>query len=310
MKPTNEGTLDAKKFDACVKAIFKDQLEPPKVVAGDDEPLVDSKAPKMEKKVVDDMATSASKIAKAAFEVLASLALSVVVAVCVLIRLQPCVLRLKTRYLHISFPHKVSATDKRINFHAFCQNYSQGDFNADRYIQRKWENLYQDLKTRDEDEDADGLEFKSAVKKALEIPQLGLSANMIKRLLKEYQEEALDDGDEEDDEPLVNYVNLCWRFARHNIQSVMERNCLLFFRKARQLDKGRSKQISKIDMMGPRVLRHPDLGLSECEAEIFVRKYSADKTADKADSEILLDYDSLLAGKWEDLPCVESKSEK
>ena len=75
MKPTNEGTLDAKKFDACVKAIFKDQLEPPKVVAGDDEPLVDSKAPKMEKEVVDDMATSASKIAKAAFEVLASLAL-------------------------------------------------------------------------------------------------------------------------------------------------------------------------------------------------------------------------------------------
>ena len=80
VKPTNEGTLDAKKFDACVKAIFKDQLEPPKVVAGDDEPLVDSKAPKMEKKVVDDMATSASKIAKAAFEVLASLALSAVVA--------------------------------------------------------------------------------------------------------------------------------------------------------------------------------------------------------------------------------------
>ena len=109
--------MDAKKFDACVKAIFKDQLEPPKVVAGDDEPLVDSKAPKMEKKVVDDMATSASKIAKAAFEVLASLALSVVVAVCVLIRLQPCVLRLKTRYLHISFPHK--RYQQRINESTF-----------------------------------------------------------------------------------------------------------------------------------------------------------------------------------------------
>ena len=53
-------------------------------------------------------------------------------------------------------------------------------------------------------------------------------------------------------------------------------------------------------------LCHPDVGLSQVESEIFLRKYEADGRKDgnkEPDEKIKLDYHFLLSGEWPDVKC-------
>jgi Ca2+-binding EF-hand superfamily protein len=217
VKQLKRGSLDAKNFEACLRSVLMKQKPPPAVVVGTQESdsVEQAALDRFDKTTLDTMVKNAMQIANAAF----------------------------------------AYADKRVNYHAFCQNYSQGDFNAERYIERKWESIYQQLKEDDEDTE-DGL-FGAAdrdkVEQALERPEIGLSATMIQRLLTEFQEE--------DDHEEIKYIDLCWRFAKHNIQRVMYDKCLTFFRRVRSFDKARKRKIQKDDMKA--VLRHAEIGLSE-----------------------------------------------
>jgi len=184
------------------------------------------------------------------------------------------------------------STDKKfVDYYSFCRNYSQGDFNAERYIERKWECVYAQLKESQEKKGlgagkraANGLASKKLVKKALESPEMGLSKTMVKMLLESHKADADDDysddegeaddieGEDEDAQP-VDYMALNWRFARKNIQKIMFAKCLTIFRKARTLDKARNKKISSKEMQ--KVLSDPDVGLSKFEAELFIQMHPA-----------------------------------
>ena len=214
--------------------------------------------------------------------------------------------KIATRAFAVTSGSTAPHVNKAIDFHAFCQHYSQGDFNTEKYMQRKWQTVYQSLKNKEGQEDP-GYATQRDAKAALESPELGLSTNMVHMLLHTYsdkrvaEKENLVEGDN-----AINYVNLCWRFAKHNIQSVISNRCLFLFRKARQMDKSRVKRIAKHELQA--VLKHHDVGLSDVESEIMIRKYEEasmerDTSTDQRDRDTNMDYHFLLSGGWEEIPC-------
>jgi len=263
-----EGTLPEKVFNDCLLQVLQGKHEPTLVQDG----IVGAEADQsgaervLSKDSITKLAAEAAKIGKVAFGATGE-----------------------------------KPADKLVNYNDFCKNYSQGDFNAERYCQRKWENIYGQLQKNKSH--MDNLASRSSVKQALESPEMGLSGRMVERLLKKY-EDVVEEEDGEEDEPEIKYPDLCWRFARKNIQDIMHEKCLTIFRKARVLDKARSKQVPKAEM--EKVLRSPEVGLSEYEADLFLRKYIEHRELDVGlaeDVDAQIDYDFILSGKWEEIPC-------
>lgn len=274
-KPSREGTLDAKGFDAALLDVLKDENEPTLVTAGTGEAPLESQ-PKV--KDPKELVKKAKANGEGAF----------------------------------SFTDPAAPTVKLIDYNAFCRNYSQGDFNAERYVERKWETIYMSLKQKDvKDSSFDGHANENEVKKALESPEMGLSKNMVSMLLKahdvEFGEEDEDESEEGDTGHKVDYIELCWRFAKKNIQRIMFSKCLDVFHNARKVDKAQKKKLTGKEMQS--VLRNPKIGFSECESELFIRKYiksllkESDTKSAKSYEDVELNYDQLLSGEWEEVPC-------
>lgn len=265
-----DGTLPEKDFTFCLGEVLKGKEEPPQVqdgvVYGMGQQAPDGGKTTLSKDVVAKLVAEAAKIGKVAFGTTGE-----------------------------------KPTDKLVDYNQFCKNYSQGDFNAERYCQRKWENIYGRLlqhskENPDEFDDPDNLAPREVVKEALESPEMGLSTRMVEMLLDKYQ-------DKDDEEDQIKYPELCWRFAKKNIQHIMHDKCLAIFRKARVLDKARSKQVPKAEM--EKVLRSPEIGLSEYEADLFIRRYLDQKGSigEDEDQDQTINYDDVLFGKWEEIPC-------
>lgn len=264
-----EGALPEKDFTFCLREVLKGKEEPPQVQDG----VVygmgqapDGAKTTLAKDVVEKLVQEAAKIGKVAFGTTGE-----------------------------------KPADKFVDYNQFCKNYSQGDFNAERYCQRKWENIYGRLlqHSKENPEDfGDNLAPRDVVKEALESPEMGLSTRMVEMLLVKYKE---DDDEEDETEQLIKYPELCWRFAKKNIQDIMHEKCLAIFRKARVLDKARSKQVPKAEM--EKVLRSPEIGLSEYEADLFIRRYLDHKNSSWEDEDQTINYDDVLFGRWEEIPC-------
>jgi hypothetical protein len=93
----------------------------------------------------------------------------------------------------------------------------------------------------------EGIALYSHVKAALWSPEMGLSEQMVHMLLKKHIDR--DEGETQGDEDaVVNYIDLCWQFARQNIQATLFHRCLHIFRQARALDKARNKKITNQEM--------------------------------------------------------------
>jgi hypothetical protein len=212
-KGTSPGALSEKQFEECLKEVLTREkiLPPPVVIAGTELPK-DYQPPPLDKGLLQQWIANAKKIGTVAFSI------------------------------------KVG-TEIFVDYVAFCRNYSQGDFNAERYIQRKWESIYSQLKSKASDEESrlEGIALYSHVKAALWSPEMGLSEQMVHMLLKKHIDR--DEGETQGDEDaVVNYIDLCWQFARQNIQATLFHRCLHIFRQARALDKARNKKITNQEM--------------------------------------------------------------
>jgi len=215
-KATLERALSEKQFEECLTKVLTKPgaekiLPPPVVIAGTELPK-DYQPPPVDKALLQQWITSAKKIGTIAFS--------------------------------IKFGNEIF-----VDYVGFCRNYSQGDFNAERYIQRKWESIYSQLKSKASDEESrlEGIALYSHVKAALWSPEMGLSEQMVHMLLKKHIDR--DEGETQGDEDaVVNYIDLCWQFARQNIQATLFHRCLHIFRQARALDKARNKKITNQEM--------------------------------------------------------------